>query len=275
MTYRNMAVKVDGGDPIMGTRVGVDFSTKNQVKRQLAANIDPNDQLRFNGDVDCKISVDFLVRSSDLSYDGLNFMSDLYNGTGENTMLVNVGGNAYNECYIDNFSVTVKPFEPVTASVTFSSYNPSSAALAGAIDNNTDTLLVSSDFIYGHTCSLSNAGNVVAANLVNSLTYNKTYSRTPVYALGSQRATNQLIDGVEVDVNVESTGLNSLIDFSGSKLGSSFGVLLNDIQNSGVHYDSADFDLTVSAGAHVIDEGYSVDGGGTLVTRATIKEVIL
>jgi len=51
--------------------------------------------------------------------------------------------------------------------------------------------------------------------------------------------------------------------------------LLNDIQNSGVHYDSADFDLTVSAGAHVIDEGYSVDGGGTLVTRATIKEVIL
>ena len=78
-----------------------------------------------------------------------------------------------------------------------------------------------------------------------------------------------------MDVKVESTGLNSLIDFSGSKLGGSFGVLLNDIQNSGVHYDSADFDLTVSAGAHVIEEGYSVNGGETLVTKATIKEVIL
>lgn len=275
MTYRNMVVKVDGGDPIIGTRVGVDFSTKNQVKRQLAANIDANDQLRFNGDLDCKISVDFLVRSSDLSYDGLNFLSDLYNGTGENTMLVSVGGNDYNECYIDSFNVSVKPFEPVAASVTFSSYNPSSAALAGEIDGNTDTLLGGNDFIYGHTCSLSNAGNVVAANLINSLTYNKTYSRTPVYTLGSQQATSQLIDGVEVDMNVESTGLNSLIDFSGSKLGSTFGVLLEDIQNSGVHYDSNDFDLTVSAGAHVVAEGYSMDGGGTLVTKATIKEVIL
>ena len=276
MTYRNMAVKVNGGDPIMGTRVGVDFSTKNQVKRQLAANIDSNDQLRFNGDVDCKISVDFLVRSSDLSYNGLNFFSDLFHGTGKDTMLVSVGGNNYSECYIDSFNATVKPFEPVMGNVTFSSYNPSSAGtITGVIDNNTNTLLGGNDFIYGHDCSLVGTSNVVRSNMLSELTYTKTYSRSPVYTIGSKHATNHLVDGVEVDMTVQSTGLNSFIDFSGSKLTSTFGVLLEDVQNSGVHFDSADVDLTVSAGAHVTDEGYSVDGGGTLVTKATIKEVIL
>jgi len=70
MTYRNMAVKVDGGSPILGTSVSVDMTTKNQINRQLAANIDADDQLRFDGDMDCKINVNFVVRSNDGSYGG-------------------------------------------------------------------------------------------------------------------------------------------------------------------------------------------------------------
>ena len=68
--------------------------------------------------------------------------------------------------------------------------------------------------------------------------------------------------------------MNSLIDFSGDKLANFFGVGLQDSSSIGLNYDS-DFDLLVNAGAHVVAEGYSVDGGGTLVTKATIKEVIL
>lgn len=275
MTYRNMAVKVDGGSPILGTRVGVDFSTKNEIKRQLAANIDADDQLRFNSDVDCKISVDFVVRSSDGGYGGIDFLFDEYHATGKNQVFIEVGGNNYNKCFIDSFSLTVKPFEPVVGSVTFTSYQHPTAALAGSTSTDVDADLDTADIIYGHTCSLQGAGDVVSANIIDNLTYNKTYSRTPVYTLGSSQATSQLIDAVEVDMTVQSTGLNSLIGFSGSKLTSDFGVLLEDISNSGVVYSSNDFDLTVGSGAHVVAEGYSMDGGGTLVTKATIKEVIL
>jgi hypothetical protein len=116
---------------------------------------------------------------------------------------------------------------------------------------------------------------VVASDIINELSYTKTYSRTPIYTLGSQQATSQIVDGVEVDVNVQSTGLNQLIDFSGNKLSSDFGVGLRDVGGSGVTYSSSNFDLIVNSGAHVVAEGYSVDGGGTLVTKATIKEVIL
>ena len=278
MTYRNMAVVLDGSEPILATRVGVDFSTKNQVKRQLGANIDAGDQLRFNGDVDCKIGLDFLVRTSDGSNDFVDFLFDSFHNTGQNSMILNVGGNIYNSCFIDSFSLTVRPFEPVMGNATFSSYDPRDSVLTGA-NTLLDSHLATEDVVYGHNCLLSGAGNVVASDIINELSYNKTYSRTPIYTLGSQQATSQIVDGVEVDMNVQSTGLNQLIGFSGNKLSSDFGVGLRDVGGSGVTYTAvvppSNFDLIVNSGAHVVAEGYSVDGGGTLVTKATIKEVIL
>lgn len=239
-------MKVDGGSPILGTRVGVDFSTKNEVKRQLAANIDADDQLRFNGDVDCKITVDFLLRS-DAGYGGLFHLFDNYHGTGASGMVLDIGNNEYSGCFIDNFSFTVKPFEPVVGSASFSCYSPSTTALAG-IDDEVNDDLDTRNIIYGHDCTLTNAGSVVASNIIDNLTYNKTYSRTPVYTLGSQQATSHLVDGVEVEMNVQSTGLNELIDFSGSKLTSIFGVSLQDSSDIGVSYNSTDFDLIVNQG---------------------------
>jgi len=275
MTYRNMAVVLDGSEPILATKVGVDFSTKNQVKRQLGANIDAGDQLRFNGDVDCKIGLDFLVSTrDDGGNDFVNFLFDSFHNTGQNSMILNVGGNIYNSCFIDSFSLTVRPFETVMGNATFSSYDPSDSVLTGA-NTLLDVHLYTNDVVYGHNCLLSGAGNVVASDIINELSYTKTYSRTPIYTLGSQQATSQIVDGVEVDVNVQSTGLNQLIDFSGNKLSSDFGVGLRDVGGSGVTYSSSNFDLIVNSGAHVVAEGYSVDGGGTLVTKATIKEVIL
>jgi hypothetical protein len=270
-----MAVVLDGSEPILATKVGVDFSTKNQVKRQLGANIDAGDQLRFNGDVECKIGLDFLVSTTDDGgNDFVNFLFDSFHNTGQNSMILNVGGNIYNSCFIDSFSLTVRPFETVMGNATFSSYDPRDSVLTGA-NTLLDVHLATEDVVYGHNCLLSGAGNVVASNIINDLTYTKTYSRTPIYTLGSQQATSQIVDGVEVDVNVQSTGLNQLIDFSGNKLSSDFGVGLRDVGGSGVTYSSSNFDLIVNSGAHVVAEGYSVDGGGTLVTKATIKEVIL
>ena len=273
MTYRNMPVAVDAGNPILATKVRVDFSTKNQIKRQLGANIsDADDQLRFNGDVDCKISLDFVLQTNLLND---RFLFDSYHNTGQNSMSVDIGGNQYQSCFIDSFSLTVRPFEPVMGSVTFSSYNPDSAALEGFIDDGVDTDLNTTDIIYGHNCLLSGASNVVASDIINDLSYNKTYSRTPIYTLGSQQATSQIVDGVEVDMNVQSTGLNQLIDFSGNKLVSDFGVGIQDVSSDGIGLFGNNLELIVNSGAHVVTEGYSVDGGGTLVTKATIKEVIL
>lgn len=280
MTYRNMRVAVipSGGNllvsnfNLLATKVGVDFSTKNQVKRQLGADINAGDQLRFNGDMDCKINVDFLLQTSNLNV--YTFLFDRDHQTGQSPMKLLVGGNQYNSCFIDNFNLTVRPFEPVMGSATFSSYDPSDSALVGT-GNTLDTHLNTNDVVYGHNCLLSGASNVVASDIINELSYNKTYSRTPIYTLGSQQATSQIVDGVEVDMNVQSTGLNQLIGFSGNKLSSDFGVGLRDVGGSGIIRGASNFDLIVNSGAHVVAEGYSVDGGGTLVTKATIKEVIL
>ena len=104
MTYRNMLVAVDGSDPVMGTRVSVDFSTQNEEKKQLAANINADDQLRFVGDVECKISIDFLLRSDGGNYAGLDFLFDSYHNTGASEMILDVGNNQYSGCFIDSYN---------------------------------------------------------------------------------------------------------------------------------------------------------------------------
>lgn len=266
---------VDGSDPVMGTRVSVDFSTQNEEKKQLAANINADDQLRFIGDVECKISIDFLLRSDGGNYAGLDFLFDSYHNTGASEMVLDVGNNQYSGCFIDSYNLTVKPFEPVVGSVSFTSFSPSATVLEGISSSTADGFMDTQDIIYGHDCTLQNAGNVVSSNLINNLTYNKTFSRTPVYTLGSQYASDHLVDGVEVSMDVESTGLNSLIDFSGNKLTNFFGVALQDSSGMGLNYNGVDFDLLVNAGAHVVSESYSVQGGDTLSTRATIREIIL
>ena len=238
----------------------------------MGANIDAGDQLRFNGDVDCKINVDFLLQTSGLNM--YTFLFDSNHNTGQSPMKLFVGGNEYSSCFIDNFNFTVRPFEPVMGSATFSSYDPSDSALVGTGDT-VDSHLATKEVVYGHNCLLSGAGNVVASNIINDFSYTKTYSRTPIYTLGSQQATSQIVDGVEVDMNVQSTGLNQLIDFSGNKLVSDFGVGIQDVSSDGIGLFGNNLELIVNSGAHVVAEGYSVDGGGTLVTKATIKEVIL
>ena len=81
-----------------------------------------------------------------------------------------------------------------------------------------------------------------------------------------------LLDGVESEMSITSTGLENLISYSGNKLTNTVQVNLKDVDgNSCVNITSVD----MSAGARVLTEGYNINGGDTLSASATIKEINL
>ncbi len=273
MTYRNMPVAVGGSDYLPAQSVSVDYSTSFESNRKLGSSIDQNDQLRFVGDAPCSISLSFVLHEG-YQENAYEFLSDADNQTGSFGFGMMIGGNSFSDCFLDDYSVSVRPFEPVTVSAKFTSYGPSTAAITSANESSAlNTALDSNQIVYGHTCPvLGNGGAVLERDILSDINYKRNYNRTPIYTLGASAASSHLVDGAEAVMTLEATGLKSLINYDGTKLIGSFAVELKDAAGHSISHFS---DLTMPAGSTVTAQSYNVGGGDTLVTNTTITHVIL
>jgi hypothetical protein len=112
----------------------------------------------------------------------------------------------------------------------------------------------------------------VVGGVQSQINYTKQFSRTPIYTLGSVNATDMLLDGVTSEMSIASTGLESLISYSGNKLASKVEVNLKDVDGNACTNMRS---FNMEAGARVLGESYNINGGDTLSASATIKEINL
>ncbi len=255
---------------IAATQANVSFSVNNVGKRLLGSDVDATDQFRFGeGGVTANISFSCFL------YPAFNGGFQFANADNiDDFFAIKFGLNTYKRCYLNDFSVSVAPYAPVTLSANFTSLQP----VSGDTINPDPTPYQGSgipfdpdDIIYGHTCTVTNMDDVVG-NVQSQINYKKTFSRTPVYNIGSVNASSMLLDAVESEMSITSTGLANLISISGDKLASDVVVELDNVDgDSLVQFRN----LTMAAGARVLAEGYDVNGGDTLSATATIKQIDL
>ena len=247
----------------------VSFSTSASAKRNLGESVNSTDQFKFQGPRTTNISFKFIL---DTSVEASNsFLNDANQSA---FFPIKIGTNFYKNSYLSNYSVSISPFQPVTVAANFISMNPPSGDAikqdtspygGGTIPFNPDGV------IYGYTCSVTNMDDVVG-NVQSQINYTKEYTRTPVYTLGNTNAETMLLNGVESEMNITSTGLENSIDYSGDKLASDVSVGLQDIDGTAYPYIGT---LTMAAGARVLTTNYSVNGGDTVVTTAEIRQIDL
>ena len=258
---------------IPATQASVSYNTASSVRRKLGKGIDSADQFSFDAALSADISISCLLQSGMVS--GLDFLLD---ANQDNFVKIKLGNNVYSKCYAKDVSLSVSPFEPVILSANFVSLEPDIVGGVGADPNPyeggvppLDTDLI----VYGHTCSVNDSASVLG-QVQSQINFSRAYTRTPIYGLGSVNASSMLLDGVEEEISVSSTGLNSLIGFSGEELTNTLQVKLNMQGSVGVGVSSPIDDLIkFPAGARVLTESYSAQGGDTIKTTATIKQVKL
>jgi len=259
---------------IPATQLNVSYSTSSSARRKLGKSVDSSDQFTFDSALSADISVSCLLQSGMVS--GLDFLLD---ANQDDFVTMKLGSGIYNKCYAKDVSLSISPFEPVVLSANFVSLDP---AVGGTITGDTDAYrgefppLDTDIIVYGHTCSVNDSANVLG-QVQSQINFNRSYSRTPIYGLGSVNASSMLLDGVEEEISVSSTGLNSLIGFSGEKLTNNLQVALNFKNGAGsaglgTHVDDL---IKFPAGARVLTESYSAQGGEVMQTTATIKQVKL
>jgi len=257
---------------IPATQLNVSYSTSSSARRKLGKSVDSSDQFTFDSALSADISVSCLLQSGMVS--GLDFLLD---ENQEGYVNMKLGSGIYNQCYVKDVSLSISPFEPVVLSANFVSLDP---AVGGTITGDTDAYrgefppLDTDGIVYGHTCSINDSDDLLG-QVQSQINFNRTYNRTPIYGLGSVNASSMLLDGVEEEISVSSTGLNSLIGFSGEKLTSTLQVNLDVGGNVGIGTSPTNNLIRFSAGARVLTESYSAQGGEVIQTTATIKQVKL
>jgi hypothetical protein len=122
------------------------------------------------------------------------------------------------------------------------------------------------------TLALVNNMTDVVGSVQSQINFQRTYNRSPIYTLGSINATSMLLDGVESQMSITSTGVNNLIDFSGNNVANDVSVSL---QGNGGQENNELASIKIDAGARVISQDYGMAGGDTLIGSVTLREVSL
>ena len=104
------------------------------------------------------------------------------------------------------------------------------------------------------------------------MNFKRTYNRSPIYTLGSVNASSALLDGIDEEMSIASTGLSNLINFSGDVLNSD--VKVNLLSQDGATLDDMEF-ISMKKGARVLTETYNAAGGNTVQTTATLRQITL
>ena len=268
LPYTNLPVYIGGSAPqyyVPATQVDVNYNTTHSPKRKLGSDIGTGDQFGFQGALTAEININSLVHEEMEA--GFGFSTTANQAT---DVQILIGDNVFNKCYAMDLSVQISPFEPVRIQTKFVSLDPPTGEQISGTSS--DFPFTGDDIAYGKDCIVSDSAGVLN-NVQSQITFNRRYARTPTFELGSINASQMLLDGVEEDLVISSTGLEQLIDFSGQVLNDRLEI---QIQNVGAGMSTPILNLIqFNKGSRVLSENYSVVEGETVKTSATIKQIKL
>ena len=260
-------------DYIPATQADISFSSSLSPKRNLGVDVSSTDQFTVNNALSADITINSLIHPT--LEQGFRYLS----GTAaaqDAFVPIQIGNNLYKKCYPQNITIIVEPFAPITISANFVSLDPPTGEqIVGDQRSSGQTAItpISGDrFAYGYTSSVLNAENVVG-NVQSQISFTRSYNRTPIYGIGSPSPTSMLLDGIEEEMSITSTGLQNFINLSGQTLTSQLTINLQDVDLAMNGLMSTIMKMPV--GSRVVSQSAGISEGDTASTTATIKNIKL
>jgi hypothetical protein len=266
----------ESGRFLFADSVDVTYDTRLKRKKRLGKCKVGNTDYVSDQFLDCRIKFDFyfnayLPGGSGSVYDFLNYIPNE-----DNFFPVRVGNNTFKKCFVDDYNIKVEPFKPVKASASLSCYDPPiSGGISGDFslpDDYFNDLMNSNQLVYGHSCELSGVwGDVVSENVLNSIEYRRSLSKDPSYELGEESPDSFRVEEIEEQIVVESTGLARFINKDGYDITGNLALFLKDVSGVAV----SGYEINLPIGSKVSNENYSIKGGNGLITKATVKNLLV
>lgn len=251
--------------------ISINAQNKLEASRFLAPN--QNNNFRIGGELNTKISISFVACNQVPSDDPLstfNFASGVLKDlTGTNyfeAMLI--GGNYFNNCYLDSVSVEINSFDPVMITADFTCLSPPT-------DNNfndyseysvPDTL--NSGIAYGFNTTITDGSTLSDANR-ESVSFKIICDRSYTTSIGNTAPNNIFLNGIEKELTIKSHNIGAYINFTG------YGetITINPKNSSGQSIVSGGFGM--SSNCKIISQNLSIQEGDVLMGDISLREIVL
>jgi hypothetical protein len=267
-----------------------------QVSINLNPTLSPNRYLGQNqnradfstsGPLEAKISMTFfpIIKLPSDNSTTLNIQNDnqlnFFKSTGQfqygNAM--QIGNYLFYRTYLQNYSLKINPFQPVSVTANFISYdldnvvNTSfdkfgSAWLGITKDNSTSFFKA----LHGLTTTMSGTTQYLPQTKT-SIQVNVDCQRTPVYNLGSKYPNTVFVTAVERTTTVEGESIGNAVTLSGVNAGST-SIYLSPLEAptpGSITSNAISFDIS----GKIISQDVSVSQQGFVNGKVVIKEIIL
>ena len=247
------------------------ITTQNQLEpsRILAAN--QNNNFRFGGELNTKISMTFPAVTTEITGDNYtwNFASGVLKDlTGDVPVVFGIGNlyDAFIDCYLENVNVEITPFAPVMVTAEFICLNPPISQTFEAAPTWNDNLV--SGVAYGYTTTIT-SGTTLSDPNRESITYKINCNRSYTTTLGQESPDNVFLNSIEKEVSIKATNIYRFIDYAG------YGEIININPKSLDGQNILDGGFGLSSNCRIVAQNLSVQEGGILAGDISLKEVIL
>jgi hypothetical protein len=281
--YQNVPFKMPrtdvGGDKFYympANSVSISHAAKLQPQAVLIQNQPP--EMRLAGAFETKIQATFPIcnkfANDDPSEDSFNFASGVIaNLTGDSPTDLYIGDSSqvFGDCYVDNYSIQIAPFQSAVMSVNFTCTDPiTGLPFVGSSTFATPSGLTNK-FAYGHLSEIVGGSEFSDSNQ-SSISYSVDCKRTYSFALSPAQRTveNVFLDEINKKISIKATNINNFITESGSS--STIRVDLKNESNELVLPTGAIF---ISSRGRLNTQNLTMQAGGFLEADVTIDEAVL
>lgn len=282
--YFNNTPNSFGGDPAspaVGSSKGVYCQ---QVQLNYTPNISPvrlvgklptKDNFNLAGAPNSSLSFSAYIESGE--FNPSDYTGQIGNKGANFRLGDNVNGISGSGLFMTSFSYTLTPYAPVLMQCDFAIYNPlTTTNIGGQIHAETvETMLPARDFgKFGHGVYSTFSGNANTKeatgvlsdiDIFESISYQFSASRMPIYKIGSYYLDKQELITAEQTLQIQGDNIQKLVSITGANPGE-LNIVIRNSEGSGLLSSSIDGRLTA--------ENISVAGGGLAKGSISITQLL-
>lgn len=184
------------------------------------------------------------------------------------------------QCYLQNFSIKINPYQPISVSANFISYDITElkdvqiAKYADVLPTISKDSSTSFEALHGLTTNFSGSSSYLPETKV-SIEINSDSQRTPIYTIGKQTPDSVVLNSLERTTTIQGENVGSIVGVSGANVGSTNLYLLPLRYLNTYTPSSATNAFSLNINGKIINQDLSVSQNSILNGKLVIKEIFL
>ena len=183
------------------------------------------------------------------------------------------------QVYLQNYSVKINPYQPVSISANFISYDvrdlkgQTLSGFSGPLQVPKDASSPYYESLHALTTKMDGSEVNIPSTKI-SIEVNVDCQRTPIYTLGQQTPDSVVLTAAERTTTIQGENIGSVVDITGANPGAT-NIYFLPLSKKGSIIDSNYNSLLFDVNGRIVSQQVSVAQNSTLNGKVVIKEVIL